>query len=140
MYYLEKSKSPKNSGPSQLNRNLKTFSRVFCDRDAFFTRQSMSPLGNVPIEILPGKRHIAWVWLCCFSQQIFKWNPWLLMLFQMILDLLTFHQLKSLFQISFLVRSRRRYKNHIPAVLRGLRFHRSVKKVEWYLFNIRKSD
>ena len=25
-------------------------------------------------------------WLCCFSWQNFKWNPWLLMLFHMILD------------------------------------------------------
>ena len=25
-------------------------------------------------------------WLCCFSRQNFKWNPWLPMLFRLILD------------------------------------------------------
>ena len=48
--------------------------------------QSISSIGKVPIKILLGKRHIAWVLAVSSSRQNFKWNPWLLMLFHMILD------------------------------------------------------
>ena len=50
------------------------------------TVQSISSLRKVSIEILPGKRNITWVLAVLIFRQNFKWNPWLLMLFDIILD------------------------------------------------------
>ena len=53
------------------------------------------------------------------------------------------HNLRTFFPISVLLTMARRDTKTVlnkTAVLMGSRFHRLVKKVEWYLFNIRKSD
>ena len=48
------------------------------------TGQSKSLLGKVPI-FLPGKHHITWGLDVLLFTADFNWNPWLLMLFHMIL-------------------------------------------------------